>query len=181
MTLRLITPPAVEPVTLAEAKLFLRVDTTADDALITSLIKAARQKGEELSRRAFLTQTWDLVESQWPANLIFKIPRPPLQSVTSVTYIDYYQASALWTDYKFDINSEPGRVILRSVPGVSLLDAGGILVRFVAGYGDAADDVPENLKTAVKALVGYWYENRQLGNTPHDLAAPFIGERATWF
>ncbi len=181
MDLRLITPPATEPVDIADAKIFLRVDTAADDTLITSLLKSARQKVEELSRRALITQTWDQVERCWPKNLVLKIFRPPLQSITSVTYYDYYQAAAAWTDFKVDINSEPGRVIFRSVPGVSLLDSGGIVVRFVAGYGDAANDVPERFKELILALTGYWYENRQAGDVPRDIVLALTGERAVWF
>lgn len=181
MNLNLVTPPATEPVSVDEAKLFLRVDTTADDALITSLVKSARQKGEELSRRAFITQTWKLVLNCWPDDWVLKMKRSPLQSVTSVTYIDWYQNSAVWTDYLVDTNSVPGRIIFRSVPGVALLNTGGIVIEFVAGYGAAATDVPERFKDAIKALVGYWYENRQTSDIPRDLAMPFISERPEWF
>jgi uncharacterized phiE125 gp8 family phage protein len=181
MNLRLITPPAAEPVEVAAAKTFLRVDVATDDALITSLLKSARQKVEELSRRALITQTWEQVENRWPANMILKIYRPPLQSVTSVTLYDYYNAASAWTDYQVDANSEPGHVIFRSVPGISLLDTGGIVVQFKAGYGDTAADVPERFKELILALTGYWYENRQVADVPQDLARAIVGERAVWF
>lgn len=117
----------------------------------------------------------------WPANMVLKIFRPPLQSVTSVTLYDYYQAASVFTDYKVDVNSEPGSVIFRSVPGVSLLDTGGIVVRFKAGYSDAAADVPERFKELILALTGYWYENRQMSDVPADMRRAIAGERVVWF
>ena len=79
MTLRLITAPTAEPVSLETAKSFLRVDVAADDALITSLLLAARERGEELSRRAFITQTWEMTFDDWPSDSLLPMPRPRLQ------------------------------------------------------------------------------------------------------
>ncbi|HEY0282981.1 MAG TPA: head-tail connector protein, partial [Rhizomicrobium sp.] len=84
MSLTLVTPPAAEPVTLAEAKAHLKVDTSADDALITSLIVAARARAEWHSGCAFVTQSWTLWLDAWPRNGLVEIPLPPLQSVTQV-------------------------------------------------------------------------------------------------
>ena len=61
MPLQLVTPPAEEPVSLAEARLHLRVDFTDDDALITSLIAAARQAAETLTGRQFVTDRKSVV------------------------------------------------------------------------------------------------------------------------
>lgn len=63
----LVTGPSEEPVSLAEAKLHLRVDDNADDALISALIVAARQHAENDTRRALVTQTWRQVWDQFPA------------------------------------------------------------------------------------------------------------------
>jgi len=60
MGLKQTVAPALEPVSLTEAKLHLRIDTTAEDVLISSLIKAARQYCENYQRRAYITQTWEL-------------------------------------------------------------------------------------------------------------------------
>ena len=83
MPLTLTTPPAVEPVTLAEAKAHLKIDTTDDDALITALIPAARARAEWHTGRALVTQGWTLWLDAWPD--IIAIPLPPLQAVASVT------------------------------------------------------------------------------------------------
>ena len=77
MSLQLITPPALEPVTLDEAKAHLKVDTTDDDALIERLIAAARARAEWHTGRAFLTQSWILWLDCWPPLDVAEIPLPP--------------------------------------------------------------------------------------------------------
>lgn len=181
MNLRLITAPAAEPVTVATAKSFLRVDGTDDDTLITSLIKGAREKGEELSRRAFITQTWDLTIDCWPNDFLLKIYRPPLQSITSVKYLDSSNVERTWTDYIADIRNEPGVIIFKSLPSDALLQSGAITVRFAAGYGSAGSAVPERINQAILSLVAYWYEHRETHEVPMDIKKSFIAERVVWF
>src|SRR3974377_2319928 len=67
MRLDLITPPAVEPVTLAEAKQHARVEYPDDDALITGMIVAARRMAETRLRSALITQTWNLYLDSFPS------------------------------------------------------------------------------------------------------------------
>src|SRR5262249_28268376 len=112
---QIVTPPSVEPVLLADAKAQARVDTTADDTLIGYLIIAARQWAEKYTGRAFITQTWQLaldlmpaMEEMWwdgmrqgPVTGLDEIsaivlPRPPLQSVTSVQYFDNSDNATTW-------------------------------------------------------------------------------------
>jgi hypothetical protein len=66
MPIQVTSAPAVEPVSLAEAKAHLRVDVSDDDALITALIIAARQHAETITRRALVTQSWKGVFDQFP-------------------------------------------------------------------------------------------------------------------
>jgi len=165
MGLRLVTPPAEEPVSLTEAKAHLRVDGSDDDDLITGLVKAARAYIEEHCRRALVTQTWDLELDAWPSGRVIYIPRPRLQSVMSISYTDANGVTAEVSagDYIVDSASEPGRVVLRSSanwPVAELQAAAGVVVRFVAGYG-AAGDVPQPIKQAMLLLTGHWYENRE--------------------
>lgn len=98
MHLHLKTAPAVEPISLDEAKLHLKVDSADDNALITALIKTARQLAEKETKRAFITQTLQMLLDSAPA--LIEIPRPPLQSVVSIkaitatqTYVDQDSAS----------------------------------------------------------------------------------------
>lgn len=180
-SLRVITPPAVEPVSLETAKAFLRVDTTDEDTLITALVKGARETGEELARRAFITQTLEMVIDDWPPDFTLALLRPPLQSVTSVKYYDEDGVEATWTDYVVDARSQPGRIHFNSTPGTTLLETGGIVVRYVAGYGAAATDVPQRIIEAIKSLVAYRYENRWSVEVPKEIKEIFTGERVIWF
>lgn len=167
MALKLITAPATEPITLSEAKSHLRIDTTTDDTLITTLITAAREYCEGFQNRAFVSQTYELWLDAWPEYI--QIPRPPLQSITSIKYygtdnIEYTMAS---DDYFVDTKSEPGRVVLaysKSWPSTTLRLVNGIVVTFVAGYGTAGN-VPLKIKQAILLLVAHWYESREAAIT----------------
>lgn len=183
MYLRLITPPTVEPVTLTEAKIFLRVDHSAEDALITSLLLAAREKGEELSRRAFVTQTWQMILNAWPLGLHITIGRPPLQSVEWIKYKNSSSAESTVdaSTYYVNTSTDPGEVIFRYYPGTSLLRQGAISIQFIAGYGAGASNVPERFKDAILALVAYWYENRGSAIVPAEIRDSFISQRVVWF
>lgn len=170
--------PAVEPVTVAEAKNHLRVDISDDDALIGALITAAREMIEERSRRALITQTWRRNLDAWPA-ISLNLPRPPLQSVTSITYTDGDGNTSTVDSsiYSVDTDSQPGRVALaydQQWPTVATLATlNPIKITYVAGYGDAASDVPQRWKQAILLTVGHWYENREAtvtgGGIPKEL------------
>ena len=88
MGLKLVSPPAIEPVSLAEAKAQLRLDTDADDVYVTALITVARERVELFLRRALIAQSFEYTLDQFPANKyltyttsFINLPRPPLQSV----------------------------------------------------------------------------------------------------
>jgi uncharacterized phiE125 gp8 family phage protein len=164
MTLKLKTPPAVEPVTAAEAKLHCRIDTDADDTLIASLIKAAREYCEGFQRRAYITQIWELWLDAFPVVDFIEIPRPPLQTIASIKYYDTGGLEAPFEDFFADINQEPGRAVLnygKSWPSITLKPASGVKITFTAGYGSAAAAVPQKVKQAILLLVGAWYEQRE--------------------
>lgn len=161
---KVTTPPAVEPVTLAEAKTHLRVDITDDDAYITRLITMAREQCELEARRAFVTQTLEVRLERWPGYQL-GLPMPPLQSVTSITYTDQEgnAATVTATDYYIYTGVEPGRLILKpnkSWPTVNLMPGPSIVIQYVAGYGLAVA-VPQRYKQAILLLVGHMYENRE--------------------
>src|SRR5690606_20838877 len=153
-----VAPPAEEPVMLEEAKLHLRVDTTDEDTLISSLIVSAREHVEAFQLRALVTQTWRLSLDEFPAGRVIRLPRPPLQSVTSITYIDPTGAQQTLDSsvYDVDADSEPGRVVLKadaSWPEVADVP-GAVQVEYAAGYGDAAA-VPEVVRQAMLLLIGH--------------------------
>jgi len=171
MAIRLITPPAAEPISLEEAKAHLRVDHDTDDALISMLIGAARQDCEEWTARAFVTQTWELVVDAFPTNEIL-IPRPPLQSITSIKYDDGdgFEQTLSSTEYVVDDVSQPGWVVPVTTGWPSSIFEGinAVRIRYVAGYATSgnspdnlADNVPGPIKAAIMLRLGQLYEHRE--------------------
>ena len=156
MALKLITAPAAEPVSTSEAKSHLRVDTTADDTYIGTLITVARQNVESHLRRSLINQTWEVI----------RLPKPPLASVTSIKYTDDEGNESTYSsaNYVVDTDTEPGRVVLKSGqtwPAVTLAAANGVRVRYVAGYGAAGSNVPQAIRQAILLVIGSLYENRE--------------------
>lgn len=179
-SLALVTAPASEPLLRTEAKLHLRVDSsfTDDDSLIDALITAARQHVENHTRRALVTQTWDLSLDGFPACNEIAVPLPPLQSVTSVKYTDSGGTVTTWgtSNYLVDVAHQPGRIVPAYGvywPVFTPSPSNPVTVRFVTGYG-AAGAVPEAIKAAMKLLIGHWYENREAvaGNSNSTALAP---------
>jgi uncharacterized phiE125 gp8 family phage protein len=168
VAIRVVTGPAVEPITIDDLKNDLKVDAdlTEDDALIRALGIAARRVAESIQNRALITQTLELALDEWPCGNTLEIPRPPLQSVTSITYYDEDDTGHTLDpgSYSVDTYSQPGRVVLnadQSWPDEVLRPANGVIVQFVAGYGDEESEVPETTVQAIRLLVGHWYENRE--------------------
>lgn len=187
MALTVVTAPAVEPVSLAEGKLHLRVDISTDDDLITAMIQAAREVVEGISRRALITQVWKLILDEFPEEDEIVIPLPPLQSVTSITYKDRDGNESTFSsgDYIVNTDTEPGKVVLAygsSWPSTTLYPTGAITVQFTAGFGDASTDVPEKYRQAMMLLLGHFYENREAiattGAVPKEV--PFGVEALLW-
>jgi len=136
MTSYLIAGPGEEPVSLAEAKAFARIDGSDEDALVSALVAAARLHVESLTGRALVTQTWRLV-LKCVSGLVV-----PLPVVPAIALIEAPDEAVLQGD----------SVLLASAVDELSID-------YTAGYGDAAD-VPQDLKQAVLTLVAYWYEHR---------------------
>ncbi|HEX4535233.1 MAG TPA: head-tail connector protein [Rhizomicrobium sp.] len=160
MPLQLITPPAIEPVTLDEAKAHLKVDTAADDALITSLIAAARARAEWHMGRALITQSWTLWLDCWPD--VIEIPLPPLQAVTSITAYALNDAATVLDAATYQVDLASSRVALKAnaAPPVNLRKLNAIAVAFTAGYGDEASDVPAPIREAILQMIAELYANR---------------------
>jgi len=171
MAIRLITPPAAEPITLAQAKEHLRVDHTADDNLISALITSARTSCENWTQRAFVTQTWELVIDDFPLSEIM-IPRPPLQSVESIKYDDGDGVETILDIDRYDVDtvSQPGWVLpsLSGWPSGVWQGINSVRIRYVAGYApgtdspvDLAANVPGNIIAAIKLTLGQYYDQRE--------------------
>ena len=185
MAYQLITAPAVEPLLLAEVKTHLREDLvdTANDALITLLLAAARQYAEQLTGRSFITQTWRYVFDCFPggSGMFFDWPwgrgdyshagnailleKSPIQSIDSIQYLD--MTGTLQTVptslYVADLSGQLARITPRfgQIWPIALPQIAACQVNFTAGYGAAATNVPEGLRQWLKLRIGALYQNRE--------------------
>ncbi len=189
--LRLVTDAITEPLALADAKAYARVDLTDDDVLFTALIKAARRRVEKETGLALMTQSWVAVIDRWPdgggtglagpwwdgvkqapislvtPTLTLEIPKRPFQSVTNIKLRDAYGVLTTVdpTIYFVEISDMRGRVnrVLGTVwPTVVLAASGAIEIAFNAGF-DASpySGVPDDLMVAMRMLIKNWYDNRE--------------------
>lgn len=172
----LLTTPALEPLTLAEAKAFLRVETADDDALIGALIAGARIYVEAETRRALITQSWRISADAWPADGRLAVLPAPLQALTAARIYDETDTAHALDTQAFVLDLAGSALVFAPnfaswalpMPGRS---AAGIELDVMCGYGAAATDVPEPLRQAIRLLVGHWYENRGVVAIGHQTAA----------
>jgi len=165
-------------VDLSDMKAYLKVDTTVDDTLITGLIRSATSIVEQYIRRELLTKTFNMyldffpyykiygnrIEENFNQNNTIEVKRSKLQSITS---IKYYSDSVLETLssslYSFTQDNDYSRVFLINTssewPGIDTRHQ-AVNIEFIAGYGVVNSFIPEELKTGIKIIVAYLYENR---------------------
>jgi uncharacterized phiE125 gp8 family phage protein len=163
MTLKLITAPASEPVSLDEAKAQCKVEHSADDALFAVLIQSARETAEHITGRAFVSQTWEQVLDAFPVAEI-ELPKPRAISIVSVKYLDVdgNEQTIDSADYALDPDNSPGWLL----PAVGFTwpatqaAANTVRVRFTAGYGNAAA-VPAGIKQWMLLQIAAAYRNRE--------------------
>jgi uncharacterized phiE125 gp8 family phage protein len=167
MPLILVTPPTGEPLSLAETKKFLRLDTPDDDVAVSDLITAARHRIEIATGLALLTQGWRLVLDDWPASAEIALALTPVVGIDEVRVIgaDDVPETVDPVHYLVETASRPARLVLRTSrlwakPGRA---AGGIEIDFTAGYGAEPGSVPLPVRQAVMHLVTEAFENREGG------------------
>lgn len=172
MGLKLITAPSILPVTVAEAKLHLRVDHSEEDDLIERAISSATgfvDGPDGFLGRALIDQTWELTLDEFPINEI-RIPLPPLIEVVSVIYddADGNPQTIATSDYSVDNVSEPGWVLPLSSGSWPTVFEGinSVRIRFRAGYVDMSQspvvgEVPAEIINAILLHVGDQYANRE--------------------
>jgi uncharacterized phiE125 gp8 family phage protein len=175
MSTKLITAPASEPVSLAEAKLHLRVTSTDDDTLITALIAAARETAEHEMGRSIISQTWEKALDMFPD----AIELPPVASITSLKYLDSdgVEQTLSTGSYTMDNASDTAPSWLTPAAGYgwpeTYADVNAVKVRYVAGWANAAA-VPQGIKQWMLLNIGHWYENREASTAGGLVALPFI-------
>lgn len=161
MTYALVTPPAAEPLTLADAKAHLRIDASDEDDLLNALIVAARQHLEAVTGLSLITQGWRKYLDRWPDDGLIQIAKGPLQVIESVTVYDAdgVAETVSLDGHILDAVSQPARLFLESQPSPRQM-LNGIEIGFLAGFGDAATDVPDALRRAMLMHVALMYELR---------------------
>lgn len=167
MKLSVITPPALEPVSLVEAKLHLRVEHTEDDDSIDAMITAARQWVEQVTRRALVTQTLEVWFPKFCRAL--ELPRPPLQWVESVSYTAGDGTDGTVTDHRVIAPTESVGSVEQPEGGwpATIIADDAVRIRYVAGYADVGSPsagvggVPKPLKLAILLVLGDLYEHRE--------------------
>lgn len=173
MGLKVITPPAEEPVSVQEIKDHLRIINSEEDSYLETLIQTAREYCEKHSNRAYVQQTLVKTFDEWPEFPV-ELPRPPIQSVEKIEYKDSDGTLTEWdaSNYIVDEYSFIPKVYKdysAEFPDVELAKANAIQITYKAGYspddsGDTTDytaNVPARFKHAIKLLCGEWYGNRE--------------------
>jgi uncharacterized phiE125 gp8 family phage protein len=161
MTYAIIVPPAVEPLTLAQVKLHLRLDGSAEDALLTGLIAAARQYLEADTGLALISRTLRFYLDDWPTDGLIQLAISPLQTLESVTVYDASgNAQTVPLDgHVLDAAAMPARLFLATQPPTSR-PLNGIEIDVRAGFGDTGTDVPDALQRAMQMHIALMYELR---------------------
>jgi len=157
-----VTGPTEEPITLQEAKDHVRQDSAADDTYLTRLITVARQDVEDMANIYLVTQTVDVFFPGFPDSDVLKLTRGPLQSVTSLKYIDSAEAETAVSASTYDVDPRRGQIRLKYSalwPTATLRPTDPVIMRCVMGFGTAAA-VPQKAKQAVLMLVDHFYSHR---------------------
>jgi uncharacterized phiE125 gp8 family phage protein len=152
MAIKIITPPAVEPISLSDAKLLLKIDGTDRDTELTLAIKSAREFCEDYQSKKYITQTLELVLDDFKSEIEFT-SCSPVQSVTSIKYTDSagIESTIDAADYILDNDSFVNKIVPaynKLWPSTILQPISAVRIRFVAGYGLAVA-VPETVKWAM--------------------------------
>lgn len=166
-SLRTLTQPTVEPVSLADAKQHCRIDTEADDAYVMSLIAAAREWCAAYCDETFVHTRYAMTLDSFPSEI--EIPRPPMASsgtvtAVTITYTLENQTTAVLAanQYRVDRDSTPG--VIRTLYNGSwpshLLDYNSVTVTWWGGKSADGSGVEQRIRNAILWLVGYWYERR---------------------
>lgn len=165
-----VTQPTVEPVSLADAKLHLRIDTTAEDSLIVALIGAAREWCEAYSRRTFVHTQWRMSLDGFSADI--RLPRPPVATAAGFTTVEisYVSTDTMGSlvlpagQYRVDRSSTPG--VLRPLYGQTwpphLIDFNSVTATWWAGYGSDGTKVPKVVSPAVLMVAAHLWQNREM-------------------
>jgi uncharacterized phiE125 gp8 family phage protein len=153
--LRLVTPPASEPVTLSEAKLFLRIEHSDEDAAITRAIASAREAAEQFLKLALLPQELEFTVACRGLRRI-GLPVGPATALDAVTVTGSDGHVAELDETVFRLSVDGCSIFFDRVPsGVS------ITVGYHASMADTASALPALLKQGILHHVAAILEQRE--------------------
>lgn len=157
----LLDGPTLEPVALAEMKLWLRLDGTEEDDLVRALIVAARLLVEAEIAQVLIGQNWRLVGDEWPDGETVPVRVGRILGVLGGRIFDADGVATLLPPERFSAfpQAEPPAILPldRPVPG---RPRSGIEIDLRLGYGETADAVPETIRLAIRRLVTLWFQER---------------------
>lgn len=159
IALKRTSEPQSEPFTLDQMKVYLRVDDDSDDDFISVLITAARERVEDLTGRCLMQQQWQLGLDRFPYHRgEILLPRAPLLSLDSITYLDLVGQRVTLSDYTVDELSEPTRIrpARNTTWPQHVTDTNSIVITFTVGYAV----VPQSLQQAMRLIAASYYDNR---------------------
>lgn len=158
-----VAQPAAEPLNVEEAKLFLRVDGEAEDGLIGDMIVAVREIAEEYLQKSLMTQSWQMTLEGYAPSVI-RLPRGPVQAITSVTAVDRLGSATTISDAIYHLGGARDTLHCES----SVLGH-EVRIVYVAGYGDA-EDVPAAIRQGLRIHLAALYDDRLGGAEIPDAA-----------
>ena len=157
----LVDGPQLEPLSLVEAKTWLRVDGTDEDSLIQALIIAARLMVESEIGLVLLAQNWRIIGDAWPEEETIPVRIGRILSVAGGRVFPVSGPAQALPSTNFEIirGADSDAILPLSRPAPGRL-RGGVEIDIRLGFGEFAAQVPEPLRLAVRQLVAHWFENR---------------------
>ena len=157
MTNLLVQGPELEPVSVQQLRDYLRASAD-DDALLTSLLTAARIMIEAQTGLRLISQDWQVYVNRWTDGVI-ELPIWPVQKITAVKFLPEKARTIDAGSYELVKVGRPALIDIKNAALPSALSARlGVQIDLRAGYGDGPEDVPETLSFAVLALAAHWYD-----------------------
>lgn len=148
-----ITAPATEPLTLQEAKEFLRVPHDEDDSRITDMIITARSLAEQWLKRSLVTQSWKLTFADQICGTI-RLPMGPVQSITSVVTTNSGDVSTTVATTAYALSAAKDAIVIDNIITGTRID-----VTYVAGYG-AASQMPKPIKLGMLQHIAAMFDGQ---------------------